>query len=74
MPYVVPSYQLAREEGLQEGLLAGIEFGLKLKFGPAGSQLLPEIRSIEDVDQLRSVHRAIETAATPEELRRLWAK
>jgi len=54
-------------------LLAGIELGLKLKFGAEGLQLLPEIKQLTDVEMLRAVRQAIETAATPDELRRVWS-
>jgi hypothetical protein len=69
MPYITSVERLA----LEEGLLRGIEVCLKVKFGPDGLKLLPEIRQLEDVQMLRTVLDAIETASTPEELRRVWA-
>jgi hypothetical protein len=69
MPFITTPERLGR----QWGLLEGIELGLKLKFGPEGLRLLPEIRQLADVDLLRAVLRAIETASTPEDLRRVWA-
>ena len=65
--------QEGRQEGLHEGLLEGIELGLKLRFGAEGRVLMPEIRAIADVDLLRAIRIAIETATTLEELRRVWA-
>jgi hypothetical protein len=77
MPYVTSAERFGREagfeEGLREGLLAGIELGLNLRFGPTGLRLLSEIRQITDVDLLRSIQKAIVTAATPDELRQIWS-
>jgi hypothetical protein len=70
MPFMTTPERLGRIDGLLEG----IEFGLKLKFGEAGLRLLPEIKELEDVEKLRAVLRAMETAASPEELRRVWAE
>jgi hypothetical protein len=69
MPFITTPERL----GLEKGLLLGIEACLKVKFGPEGLKLLPEIRQLEDVPLLQTVLEAIETAPTPEELRRVWA-
>jgi len=69
MPYMLSIERIARTEEL----LAGIELGLELKFGAAGLQLLPEIQQLTDVEVLRAVRQAIKTAASPDELRRVWA-
>jgi hypothetical protein len=61
--------RLARTQELQ----AGIELGLELKFGAEGLQLMPEINQLTDVELLRAVRQAIMTAASPNELRRIWA-
>ncbi len=58
------------QEGLHEGLLEGLALALELKFGEASAPLLAEIRQIEDVALLREIHRAIRTAATPDDLRK----
>jgi hypothetical protein len=85
MPYVTSAERIGREAGLKEGLelglqqglekglLAGIELGLKLKFGAEGLLLLPEIRQIAEVAMLRKVYQAIETAANPDDLRKVWS-
>jgi hypothetical protein len=73
MPYIPHIQRIWREEGLHEGLLKGIELGLKLRFGAAGLELLPEIRQLEEHEKLEAVLEAIETAGNPDELRRAWA-
>jgi predicted transposase YdaD len=80
MPYVTTVERRALERGRQEGeqhgretgLLRGIETALELKFGAAGLQLLPEIQAIHDLEKLDVILQRIRTAATPDELRRLW--
>ena len=41
-----------------------------MKFGKSG--LLPEISQIDDVEKLQAILHAVETAASPEDLRGLW--
>jgi hypothetical protein len=60
--------------GIRKGLLEGIELWLKAKFGEEGLRLMPELRELYDHEVLRSVLHAIETAATPDELRRVWTR
>ena len=70
-------------EGLGEGLLEGITTCLKLRFGAQGLELLPTIaqglellpaiQSLEEVDRLRAILKAIETATDLDEVRRLCA-
>ena len=72
MPYVTSVERLGIEKGRQEGLLEGIEVGLKLKFGATGLALLPEIRKIQDVTVLEAILKGLETAAELEALRRLY--
>jgi hypothetical protein len=87
MPYVTPFERRALEkgraegqaegqtkgrvEGLREGLLEAIELGLKLRFGAEGLQCLPAIQQLVDIDILRRIKQAIETASTPDDVRRL---
>ncbi len=61
-----------REEGVGQGTLRGIEVALRLKFGASALSLMPEIRAIDDSARLEKVLDTIETAATPEDLRRIW--
>jgi len=58
--------------GLKKGLLESIEVCLRFKFGEESLRLLPEIRELHDHEQLRAVLHAIATAASPEDLRRVW--
>jgi predicted transposase YdaD len=60
------------QQGWREGILEGIELVLDIKFGSDGLRLWPEIRQIEDAKRLRAVQRALKTARTPEELRRVY--
>jgi hypothetical protein len=67
-----------KEEGLLEGTLKGTLNGIKacleLKFGPAGLELMPDIREIHDQVLLDQILHAIRSAASPEDLRRLWTR
>jgi predicted transposase/invertase (TIGR01784 family) len=60
------------QQGIRQGLLEGIALGLELKFGSEGLRLLPEIRTIDDVDVLRALHQGLKTATTLEALRRIY--
>jgi hypothetical protein len=75
MPYVTSFERLAREEGhtegLREGLLEAIQLDLKLRFGAEGLQCFPAIQQLVDIDILRRIKQAIETAATVDDIRQL---
>jgi hypothetical protein len=73
MPFVTIAERVGMEKGLEKGLLKGIEVSLKVKFGAEGLALLPEIRALQDHELLEAVLEAIEAAANPDELRRVWA-
>ncbi len=68
MPFMTSFERFARTEEL----LAGIELGLELKFGAQGLQLMPEIQQVTDIEVLRAIRQAIRTAATPDDLRKVW--
>jgi hypothetical protein len=70
MPYITTPERF----GMAKGLLKGIEVSLKLKFGPEGLELMPELRELQDHEVLEAVLEAIETAGSPDELRRIWAR
>ncbi len=76
MPYITSVERIATEKGLQQGmrqgLLEGIELDLELKFGSDGLGIFPEISQIQDVEQLRAIHRGLKTANTLEEVLRLY--
>jgi hypothetical protein len=69
MPYLTSAERI----GMEKGLLKGIEVSLEVKFGAAGLDLLPEIRPLEDGEKRAAVLDAIKTAASPEDLRKVWA-
>ena len=81
MPFMTTPERIGREQGLAEGLskgriegrAEGIELALQLKFGDAGLRLMPEIRAITDAAKLKEILLAIPAAATPEDLRGVWA-
>ena len=60
--------------GLEQGLLQGIEVCLKLKFSAEGLELMPELRELQDHELLGAVLDAIQAAASPDELRRVWTR
>jgi hypothetical protein len=69
----VPFITTPERYGRAEGIIKGIEAILRVRFRDAGSQLMPEIRLIRDHEQLEKILQAAEIAASPEELRKLWA-
>ncbi len=74
VPFYLRAAQSEGEaKGKAEGLQDGIAFGLKLKFGPAGSELMPEVRQITDVERLHRILDAIEQSTQPDQVRRVWA-
>jgi hypothetical protein len=73
MPYVTSWERLAKAEGERDGLLAGIEECLELKFGADGLQLLPEVQQIADNTVLEAVFKSIKNTTMPGDLRRLWS-
>ena len=70
MPFMTITERMAMEQGL----LQGLEVALKLKFGTGGLELMPELREIQDHVLLGKILKALETAASPEDLRRLWTR
>lgn len=60
-------------QGISQGVIQGIEVALQIKFGEEGLRLMPEIRQIRDQEKLEAVLRAVATAASPQDLRRMWA-
>jgi hypothetical protein len=67
MPYITSVERI----GMEKGLLKGIASCLKVKFGQEGLQLLPEIQALAEVDKLKAILNAIETASTLDDIRPL---
>jgi hypothetical protein len=67
MPFVTSIQRVGRCEGLCEG----IEAFLRVRFGDEGLQMMPAIRAIYEEETLRTILKALETAASLEEVRRL---
>jgi hypothetical protein len=74
MPYIPIWERIGIAMGKEEGLLRGIEVGLKIKFGAESLELMPELRELHDNVMLVKILDAIETAASPEELRPVWTR
>jgi hypothetical protein len=83
MPYFTSVERLAKEEGreegrregeavgLRKGLLEGIAVAMVCKFGAAGHELLPRIRACKSVAKLQALAKAIPSAASLAEIRKL---
>ncbi|HVS35254.1 MAG TPA: hypothetical protein VMS17_06700 [Gemmataceae bacterium] len=69
MPFVTTPERV----GLRRGLRKGIEAVLRMRFGEEGLKLMPAIHDIHEEEQLEAVLKALETAASPDEVRRLWS-
>ncbi|MBF0515550.1 MAG: Yae1 family protein [Nitrospirae bacterium] len=54
-------------EGRREGLFEGIELGLELKYGSAGLELMPLVRSITTIDKLEALKSLIKTSGSVDE-------
>ncbi len=59
-------------EGLREGLLEAIQLTLEVRFGAAGVALMPAIRTVQDIEVLKSIQKASSLATSPEAIRLLW--
>jgi hypothetical protein len=70
----MPFLNIADRMALVQGLLRGIEMCLKVKFGAVGLELMPELRQIRDPALLEKVLDRIETAANPDDVRRVWTR
>ena len=55
-------------QGMQQGLIEGIEVAIHLRFGAKGARLLKNIRSIEDINVLRTIKEALITAETADDI------
>jgi hypothetical protein len=64
-------FKEGQKEGQREVLLEALEVALELKFGADGLSLLPQLQQQPDPAVLRTVHQALRTAASVDDLRRL---
>jgi hypothetical protein len=71
MPYVTSIERLAKEEGFKEGLQKGITLAVEAQFGQAGKKLAPRIKSIQDLQVLFALERAIRNGQSLAEVRKV---
>lgn len=69
MTYITYGERIGLERGRVEGLQEAIAFGLELKFGDAGADLLPGIRQIADPTTLHAIMAQLKTATTLDDVR-----
>jgi hypothetical protein len=67
MPFITSVERVGHCRGLRQG----IEALLQVRFGDEGLQLMPDIREIHEEEKLEAVLKALVTATTLEEVRRL---
>lgn len=77
MTYITSVEELGIEKGIAQGraagLLEGIAFGLDLKFGAAAAPVIAEVQQLHDLALLEAIMREIKSAATLEDVRRVYA-
>ena len=61
----------AEQVGLEKGRKEAIALGLRLKFGPAGSALMPQVEKVKELDALQAICEAIEPAVSLDDVRKL---
>jgi hypothetical protein len=71
MAFVTFAEQYGMEKGQRLGLLKGLALALDLKFGEAGSALMPELEGQEKLATLDAVYAAVKSANSVEDLRKL---
>jgi hypothetical protein len=69
MPYVTSIERVWHCRGLRRG----IESLLRVRFGDEGLKLMPEVEEVYEEEKLEAILKALETAAGPGEVRRLWS-
>jgi hypothetical protein len=75
MPFVSVLDEIINENAMRaqmKGHQDGIEAVLDVRFGQAGTRLMPEIRQITDDAKLENILLAAKTIPSPDELRKLW--
>jgi hypothetical protein len=69
MPYVSSIERVWHCRGLRKG----IESLLRVRFGDEGLKLMPEIHEVYEEEKLETILKALETAASPDEVRQMWS-
>jgi hypothetical protein len=69
MPFITTPERIGRCAGLRKGIAAL----LRVRFGDEGIRLMPEIEEIHDEEKLEAILTTLETAARPDDVRRIWA-
>jgi len=64
MPFITTPERVGQCTGMRRG----IESLLRVRFGEEGLKLMPEIHEIHDEEQLEAILKALETAASPDEV------
>jgi hypothetical protein len=70
----MPFLDLFDRIALQKLYLEAIEICLEAKFGAEGLTLMPELREIRDHVLLKKVLTRIKTAASLDDVRRVWTR
>jgi hypothetical protein len=70
----MPFMDTFERAAMEKGLLDGIESMLRVRFGAEGLERMPELRQIRDHILLRKILHRAETAASPDDLRRVWTR
>jgi hypothetical protein len=69
MPFITTPERVGHRKGLRQG----IEALLKVRFGEEGLKLMPEIHEIHETEILEAILKTLETATSPDQVRRLWS-
>ncbi|MCC5643221.1 Rpn family recombination-promoting nuclease/putative transposase [Nostoc sp. CHAB 5824] len=70
-PWYQEIFSKGEERGRKEELYSGIELALEIKFGDQGSELMPIISQITDLQKLKAIQQAIKTVNTVNELQQV---
>jgi hypothetical protein len=69
MPFISTPEWYGHCKGLRQGIAAL----LRARFGDEGLRLMPEIQEVDEQEKLEAILEALVTAASPDDVRRLWA-
>ncbi|MEH2434537.1 MAG: Rpn family recombination-promoting nuclease/putative transposase [Nostoc sp.] len=70
-PWYQEIFSKGEERGRKEESYSGIELALEIKFGNQGSELMPIISQITDLQKLKAIQQAIKTVNTVNELQQI---